>query len=61
MPCGGLHRGFVMQRHGDEVEVTETEASGGVKHHNVWIVLLISLLLAAGLMSVIWITGASLR
>jgi hypothetical protein len=48
-----------MERHGEEIEVTETEASGGVKHHNVRIVLAVSLVLAIGALSLIWITGAS--
>jgi hypothetical protein len=50
-----------MERHGEEVELTEDEASGGVKHHNVRIVLMISLLLAIVLLSSIWIFGASTR
>jgi hypothetical protein len=50
-----------MERHGEEVELTETEASGGVKNHNVRIVLMISLLLAIGALSAIWIFGAATR
>lgn len=50
-----------MQRHGDEIEVTETEASAGVKNHNVRIVLGVSLLLVIVLLSAIWITGAATR
>jgi hypothetical protein len=49
-----------MEKHGEEVEVTETEASGGVKNHNVRIVLAISLFLAIAALSLIWITGAAL-
>lgn len=47
-----------MERHGEEVHVNSTEASGGVTRHGVRYVLLISLLLAIGLLSAIWITGA---
>lgn len=50
-----------MERHGEEVQVTEIEASGGVKNHNVRIVLGISLLLVIVLLSAIWITGAATR
>lgn len=49
-----------MGRHGEEVHVTETEASGGVKHHNVRLVLGISLFLVIAVLSIIWITGAAL-
>lgn len=47
-----------MQRIGDETHITTTEASGGVTNHGVRYVLLISLLLAIGVLSAIWITGA---
>jgi hypothetical protein len=47
-----------MERHGEEIHVDETEASGGVKKHGVRYVLLISLVLAIGVLSLIWITGA---
>jgi hypothetical protein len=50
-----------MERRGEEIEVTEVEASGGVKYHNVWIVLVISLFLAIAALSAIWIFGASVR
>lgn len=49
-----------MEKHGEEVQVTETEASGGVKHHNVRIVLMVSLVLTIGLLSAIWIFGAAM-
>ena len=47
-----------MERHGEEVEVTTTEARGGETPHIVRYVLIISLVLAIVAMSVIWITGA---
>lgn len=47
-----------MERHGDEVHLTEQEASGGVQPHIVRWVLGISLILAVGLLSAIWIIGA---
>ncbi|MEO8175856.1 MAG: hypothetical protein ABI626_04260 [Sphingomicrobium sp.] len=47
-----------MERHGDEVHLTESEASGGVQPHIVRWVLGISLLLAVALLSAIWIIGA---
>lgn len=50
-----------MQRHGDEVELTEQEASGAVKPHVLRYMLVISLLLALVVLSVIWISGAALR
>ena len=49
-----------MEKHGEEIEVTEVEASGGVKNHNVRIVLGVSLLLTIVLLSAIWIYGATL-
>jgi len=48
-----------MERHGEEVEVTTTEARGGETPHIVRYVLIISLVLAIAAMSVIWITGAA--
>jgi hypothetical protein len=42
----------------DRVEVTEEEASGGVKEHGVRYVLAISLLLAVALLSLMWIIPA---
>lgn len=50
-----------MERIGDEVHVNTVEASGGVTKHGVRYVLLISLLLAIGFLSLIWITGALLQ
>ena len=50
-----------MERDGDEVHVTETEASGGSKPDVVRYVLGISLLLVVVLMSVIWIIGSTTR
>ena len=47
-----------MDRVGEETHVTTTEASGGVKNHGVRYVLLFSLLIAIGVLSLIWITGA---
>lgn len=45
----------------DHVEVTETEASSGVKGHGVRYVLLISLLLAVIVLSAVWIVPALLK
>ena len=45
----------------DHVEVTETEASGGVKGHNVRYVLAFSLIAAVVVMSVAWILPALLK
>jgi hypothetical protein len=47
-----------MQRFEDHVELTENEASGGVKEHGVRYVLAISLLLAIVAMSLMWIVPA---
>jgi hypothetical protein len=47
-----------MQRFKDHVELTENEASGGVKEHGVRYVLAISLLLAIVAMSLMWIVPA---
>lgn len=46
-----------MERQGEDVKVTETEASAGVKHHNVWIVLAVSLALIIIIFAVITGTG----
>ena len=43
-----------MQRFDDHDELSEAEASGGVKNHGVRYVLIISLLLAIGLLSASW-------
>jgi len=47
-----------MEKHGEEIHITTTEASGGVTRHGVRYVLLISLILAIGILSAIWIYGA---
>lgn len=47
-----------MERHGEEVEVTTTEARGGDTPHIVRYVLIISLLLAIGALTLIWVFGA---
>jgi hypothetical protein len=48
-----------MERQGEEVHVTTSEASGGSTPHIVRYVLLISLVLAILALSAIWMTGAS--
>lgn len=48
-----------MRMEGEEVHVTEEEASGGTQPHIVRYVLAASLLLAIVAMSAIWITGAA--
>ena len=45
----------------DHVEVTETEASGGVKGHNVRYVLAFSLIAVVIVLSAIWIVPALLQ
>lgn len=48
-----------MEKHGDEIEVTEREASNKPRTpHNVRIVLAVSLLLAIVVMSLVWIIPA---
>lgn len=47
-----------MQHFEDHDELSETEASGGVKNHGVRYVLVISLLLAIVAMSMMWIIPA---
>ncbi|MDZ7588471.1 MAG: hypothetical protein U5J78_04785 [Parasphingorhabdus sp.] len=47
-----------MERHGDEVEVDEVEASGGAPPQGVRWVLAISLLMAVVILSIIWIVPA---
>lgn len=44
--------------HGDEIEISPEEASGGQKPHIVRYVLLSSLLLAIAGLSAVWIFGA---
>ncbi len=48
-----------MERHGDEIEVTTTEARGGSTPHIVRYVLIISLVLAVVGLSIVWMTGAA--
>ena len=50
-----------MQRIGDEVHLSECEACGGEQPHIVRWVLGISLVLAVGLLSAVWIIGALIR
>ena len=50
-----------MEIRGEEIQVTETEASGGVKTGVMRYVLAASLLLAIIAMTIIWITGAATR
>jgi hypothetical protein len=47
-----------MKTDGEHIEVTEEEASGGVRNQGVRYVLAISLLLAVILLSLAWMTGA---
>jgi len=47
-----------MERHGNEVHVTTTEASGGSTPHVVRYMLFFGLLLAVAALSLVWITGA---
>ncbi len=48
-----------MERQGDEVHIETNEARGGSTPHIVRYVLAISLLLAVGALSLIWILGAA--
>lgn len=48
-----------MHTDGEQVHVSETEASGGSKEGVVRWVLVIGLLLAIGLLSIVWMTGAA--
>lgn len=50
-----------MNKDGDQIDVTEEEASGGVKNHGVRYVLAISLILAIIVLSAMWMTGAVLN
>ena len=50
-----------MEREGDEVHVSQEEASGGVQPHIVRYILGVSLLLVVVLMSAIWILGSVTR
>lgn len=48
-----------MERQGDEVHIETNEARGGSTPHIVRYVLAISLLLAIGALTLIWVLGAS--
>lgn len=50
-----------MERHGDEVHVSQEEASAGIRPHIVRYVLGVSLLLVVLLMSAVWIIGSVTR
>jgi hypothetical protein len=50
-----------MQKDGDKIDVTEEEASGGVKNQGVRYVLAVSLFLAIIVLSAMWMTGALLN
>jgi hypothetical protein len=50
-----------MEREGDEVHVSQEEASGGSQPHIVRYILGVSLLLVVVLMSLIWIIGSVTR
>ena len=47
-----------MERQGEEIHVTETEAKAGRRGNHVRNILVISLFLAIVIMSAMWITGA---
>ena len=47
-----------MERHGEEVELSATEARGGIKTRHMRYVLGISLLLAVIAMTLVWIIPA---
>jgi hypothetical protein len=47
-----------MEREGEEVHVDTEEASGGDKDRSLGTMLLFGTLLAIGLLSAVWITGA---
>ena len=55
--CGRMR----MERQGEEVHVSEVEASAGSQPHIVRYVLGVSLLLVVVLMSAIWIIGSMTR
>jgi len=50
-----------MHTEGNEIHVSEEEASGGRKDNIVRWVLVISTLLAIVALSIVWITGAAVR
>lgn len=47
-----------MHREGEEVHVTTEEARSGRRGNHVITVLIVSLLLACGAMTIAWVTGA---
>jgi hypothetical protein len=47
-----------MERRGDEIHTDTTEASAGSRENVVRWVLLVGLVLAIGLLTIIWVTGA---
>jgi hypothetical protein len=47
-----------MKRKGDEVHINTLEASGGDKDRRLGKMLMIGTVLAIGLLTVVWITGA---
>lgn len=47
-----------MEKQGDEIHVSETEASGGSKEGVVRYVLIIGTFLAIAFLTLIWVTGA---
>jgi hypothetical protein len=49
---------MAMERDGDEVHLSEVEASGAEQYHIGRWILGVSLLLATALLSLIWISGA---
>jgi hypothetical protein len=51
---------FNMHKDGDHIDVTEVEASGGVKNVGLRYMLGISLFLAVIILSVMWMTKAAL-
>jgi hypothetical protein len=50
-----------MHKDGDKIDMTEEEASGGIKNVGLRYVLGISLLLAIIILSAMWMTGAALN
>lgn len=50
-----------MEQRGEEVHVSETEASGGSKEGVVRWVLIVGMLLAAGLLTLVWTSGALIQ
>ncbi len=49
-----------MHKDGDKIDVTEVEASGGVKNVGLRYMLAVSLLLAIIILSAMWMTRAAL-